>query len=146
MGKKEYRLKEDTEHRPTTDANDDKKLDDGKSSYNELFAKMYGYPAPKTYCHSTLDPEAKERRDEAVIGAAAWVIILGAVGLLIDLVVHVANRPVGMPTSSRSSSYSSETTEDKLRRVYDSQGIKYDDRMIHEDARAVEKLTREFGK
>jgi hypothetical protein len=39
-----------------------------------------------------------------------------------------------------------ESTEDKLRRVYDSQGIKYDDKMIGEDARAIEELHRDFGK
>ena len=39
-----------------------------------------------------------------------------------------------------------EATEDKLRRVYDSQGIRHDDRMIREDARAIEQLHREVGK
>ncbi len=39
-----------------------------------------------------------------------------------------------------------ETTEEKLRRVYRSQGIKYDDRMIREDARAIERLHRDLNK
>jgi hypothetical protein len=50
--------------------------------------------------------------------------------------------------TSRSGTFprSIETTEGTLRRVYDSQGIKHDDRMIREDSRAIEKLHREFGK
>ena len=38
-----------------------------------------------------------------------------------------------------------ESTEAKLRRVYDSQGIKYDDKMIRDDSKAIEQLHREFG-
>ncbi len=52
-----------------------------------------------------------------------------------------SNSPPGGANTPRQ-----ESTEDKLRRVYDSQGIKYDDRTIREDARAIEKLNREFGK
>lgn len=37
-----------------------------------------------------------------------------------------------------------ESTEEKLRRVYDSQGIDYDEQMIREDARAIERLSNEF--
>jgi len=48
-------------------------------------------------------------------------------------------------SSSETSTPRQESTEDKLRRVYDSQGIKHDDRMIRDDARAIEQLHREFG-
>jgi hypothetical protein len=52
------------------------------------------------------------------------------------------------PVPDRGGSYtpSYENTEDKLRRVYDSQGIKYDAKMIRDDANAVDQLYREFGK
>jgi hypothetical protein len=40
----------------------------------------------------------------------------------------------------------SESTEDKLRRSYDSQGIEYDEEMIRKDARAIEALNRELNK
>lgn len=52
--------------------------------------------------------------------------------------------PAPSPRPAYTPSY--ESTEDKLRRVYDSQGIKYDNKMLREDARAVEDLHREFGK
>lgn len=48
--------------------------------------------------------------------------------------------------NSGTSPRTNESTEDTLRRVYDSQGIKYDDRMIREDARAIEQLDRKFVK
>ena len=37
-----------------------------------------------------------------------------------------------------------ESNEDKLRRVYDSQGIDYNEKMIRDDTRAIEQLSREF--
>ena len=39
-----------------------------------------------------------------------------------------------------------ESTEDKLRRTYDSRGIPHDEKMIRDDSRAIEQLHREFGK
>lgn len=53
---------------------------------------------------------------------------------------------LGCDGSSPASKPAQEGTEDKVRRVYDSQGIKHDDRMIRDDTRAIEQLNREFGK
>lgn len=47
------------------------------------------------------------------------------------------------PTYAPSSS--GESTEDMMRRVYDDQGIDYDEQMLKEDAAAVDQLYREFG-
>gem|GEM_PF-4468406 len=45
----------------------------------------------------------------------------------------------------RPASGSRESTQDTLRRVYDAEGIHYDERMIREDTRAIEQLYKEFG-
>jgi hypothetical protein len=72
-------------------------------------------------------------------------VIIGIV-LVIALIGSLFKKDT--PSSGGSGSYTPtiESTENKLRRVYDAQGIKYDDKMIREDARAVEELHREFGK
>jgi len=71
---------------------------------------------------------------------AAWVI-----GVILVLALLASLFRNDKPSSSGTPTPRHERTEDKLRRVYDSQGIKYDDRMIREDARAIEELHREFG-
>lgn len=38
-----------------------------------------------------------------------------------------------------------QSTEDMLRKAYDHEGIDYDEKMLKEDAAAVEQLYREFG-
>ena len=72
--------------------------------------------------------------------AGAWII--GGIILLV-LMGGLSNND-SSPTSSPSPP-AVESNEDKLRRVYDSQGIEYDDQMIREDSRAIEQLHREFG-
>mgnify|MGYP005855528163 CR=1 FL=1 len=74
---------------------------------------------------------------------AAWVI---GIILVLALVGSLFKNDNPSSSNSGTSTPRYESTEDKLRRVYDSQGIKYDDRMIREDARAIEQLHREFGK
>jgi hypothetical protein len=72
--------------------------------------------------------------------ATGWII-----GIIIVLVLLGALSNNDSSSTSSPSRPAVESTEDKLRRVYDSQGIDYDDRMIREDARAIEQLHREFG-
>lgn len=60
----------------------------------------------------------------------------------------IVDYPAASTNGGGGSTHSSanENTEDKLRRVYDSQGVQYDDQMIRQDARAIEQLHREFGR
>ncbi|HZR53738.1 MAG TPA: hypothetical protein VFB06_30050 [Streptosporangiaceae bacterium] len=74
-------------------------------------------------------------------GGASLVI-----GVLVVLALIGSLFKKDSPSSGGSSTPVYESTEDKLRRVYDSQGIKYDNKMLREDARAIEQLHREFGK
>ena len=50
------------------------------------------------------------------------------------------------PSSDKPKPVPQQTTEDIMRRNYDARGIKYDDKMIRDDARAVDRLNKEFGK
>jgi len=75
--------------------------------------------------------------------AAGWII--GIVLILALLVSKTKQNDTGS-SSSGNNRPSYESNEDKVRRVYDSQGIKHDDRMIREDTKAIEQLAREFGK
>ena len=75
----------------------------------------------------------------------------GVAGIVVGVVIVVALigslfKTGGAGSGGGSSLPAYESTEDRLRRVYDSQGIKYDNKMIRDDARAVEQLNREFGK
>ena len=74
------------------------------------------------------------------LSANAWVII-GLVGLFFCL-AFLQQLGIIAPTNPRNSTSSTERT---LRRVYESQGIKHDDKMIREDAKAIEQLHRDIN-
>jgi hypothetical protein len=73
-----------------------------------------------------------------------WGIGCLAIFIFLYLLGSALNKRVS--TTSQSLPQAVESNEDKLRRVYDSQGIRYDDQMIREDAKAIEQLHREFGR
>lgn len=75
--------------------------------------------------------------------AVAWII---GIILILALLGSLSRTNNSGGSNSGADSPSYESTEDKVRRVYDSQGIKHDDRMIREDAKAIEQLNREFGR
>lgn len=116
-------------------------------------------------CRSTTPSEADkdDRFHVTTVGSAIGITV--ALVLLGSLLFIGSSEPMSDDTvrsesnvTSSSSNYESppsaarytpsttnENTEDKLRRVYRSQGIRYDDRMIREDARAIEKLHRDLN-
>jgi hypothetical protein len=78
------------------------------------------------------NPESPHRGPILVAIVLSVIFISVAIGLLNQ-------------NNSNNTGYRPASTEDKLRRIYQSQGIPHDDRMIREDAKAVEQLHREFG-
>lgn len=90
-----------------------------------------------------------KRKSELSASSIESITALG-VFLIGGLVVILCQIFLGSPNNTSSSNSDKviiiESTEDKLRRVYDSQGIQYDEQMLREDARAVEDLANEFGR
>ena len=99
----------------------------------------FSYAWNGTACKHCHYPKAN---NDSSGSAAAWAI---GIIVVLALLASLSNQD-NSRSASQSSNRTYESTESTLRRVYDSQGIKHDDRMIREDARAIEQLHREFDK
>lgn len=87
-------------------------------------------------------------RSQISMNLQPLILVLMVLTLPLGIMYFVLTNPIRYDYSSSNSDkvIIIESTEDKLRRAYDSQGIQYDEQMLREDARAVKDLSNEFGR
>lgn len=73
-----------------------------------------------------------------------FVLAAGIVGACKDA-QNAYRAASDVPSADRPYANAHESTEAKVRRVYESQGIKFDEKMIRDDAKMIERLHRDLN-